>query len=141
MLRLTKTAIGLLTRQYRSVLKKCWLINTGLFALGAAFAPAEAVAEVNPLTSTLDKIRTESLAFLGTTHGNYTLTTTKGSNTNSILIDGVRYYYTPNEGSAAANQKLVNLANTSGGKPTAQLLHTTSITLLRMQRPERKTPT
>ena len=33
MLKLTKTGIGLLTRQYRSVLKKCWLINVG-FILG-----------------------------------------------------------------------------------------------------------
>ena len=32
MLKLTKTGIGLLTRQYRSVLKKCLLINAGLFA-------------------------------------------------------------------------------------------------------------
>ena len=31
MLKLTKTGIGLLTRQYRSVLKKCFLINAGLF--------------------------------------------------------------------------------------------------------------
>lgn len=40
----TRSAIGLLTREYRSVLKKCLLINLGLFALGAAtFAtPAEA---------------------------------------------------------------------------------------------------
>ena len=33
MLKLTKTGIGLLTRQYRSVLKKCWAINVGLFAI------------------------------------------------------------------------------------------------------------
>ena len=39
----SKSAIGLLTAQYRSVLKKCWLINVGLFALGAAVAtPADA---------------------------------------------------------------------------------------------------
>ena len=39
----SKSAIGLLTAQYRSVLKKCWLINVGLFALGAAVAtPANA---------------------------------------------------------------------------------------------------
>ena len=31
MLKLTKTGIGLLTRQYRSVLKKCWLINVGIW--------------------------------------------------------------------------------------------------------------
>ena len=33
MLRLTRTAIGLLTRQYRSVLKKCRLINVGIWNL------------------------------------------------------------------------------------------------------------
>ena len=38
MLKLTKTGIGLLTRQYRSVLKKCWAINVGLFILGAVAA-------------------------------------------------------------------------------------------------------
>ena len=35
MLRLTRTAIGLLTRQYRSVLKKCWAINVGAWLFGA----------------------------------------------------------------------------------------------------------
>ena len=39
----SRTAIGLLTAQYRSVLKKCLLINLGLFALGAVTtAPANA---------------------------------------------------------------------------------------------------
>ena len=45
MLKLTKTGIGLLTRQYRSVLKKCWFINVGLFALSAVFLPRDASAE------------------------------------------------------------------------------------------------
>jgi len=44
MLKLTKTGLGLLTRQYRSVLKKCWMINLGVFALGAAIMPSEAIA-------------------------------------------------------------------------------------------------
>ena len=48
MLRLTRTAIGLLTAQYRSVLRKCWAINVGVFALGAVAAttvlPSEAEA-------------------------------------------------------------------------------------------------
>ena len=30
----TRTAVGLLSAQYCSVLKKCFLINMGLFALG-----------------------------------------------------------------------------------------------------------
>ena len=47
MLKLTKTGIGLLTRQYRSVLKKCWAINVGIFALGAVattILPSDAYA-------------------------------------------------------------------------------------------------
>ena len=36
MLKLTKTGIGLLTKQYRSVLRKCLLLNFGVFALTAA---------------------------------------------------------------------------------------------------------
>ena len=35
MLKYTRSAIGLLTRLYRSVLQKCWLINIGVWALGA----------------------------------------------------------------------------------------------------------
>ena len=45
MLKLTKTGIGLLTRQYRSVFKKCWLINVGLFTLSAVILPKDANAE------------------------------------------------------------------------------------------------
>ena len=41
----SKSAIGLLTREYRSVLKKCLLINLGLFALGAVSAATPAMAE------------------------------------------------------------------------------------------------
>lgn len=52
----TRSAIGLLTRQYRSVLRKCFLINCGLFALGAVSAmsanPAEATVSLP--TPTLD---------------------------------------------------------------------------------------
>ena len=49
----SKSAIGLLTAQYRSVLKKCWMINVGLFALmGATFAtPAEAAGGVEYVTT------------------------------------------------------------------------------------------
>ncbi len=115
LLRLTRTGIGLLTRQYRSVLKKCWLINVGLFTAGVVLVSNEAVAEVSAMESTLDKIRGESLSYLSNPHQTYDLVTTKGDNTNSIIISGTTYYYTPSEGSAAANQKLVNLANTGGG--------------------------
>ena len=44
-MRYTRTAIGLLTRQYRSVLRKCWMINVGLFTLGAAMMPTKAEAD------------------------------------------------------------------------------------------------
>ena len=37
----TRNALGLLSAQYRSVLRKCLLINLGLFALGAGAANAE----------------------------------------------------------------------------------------------------
>lgn len=40
-MRYTRTALGLLNAQYRSVLKKCLMINLGLFALGAGAANAE----------------------------------------------------------------------------------------------------
>ena len=44
MLKLTKTGIGLLTRQYRSVLHKCWMINVGLWqAMGDAVSKAVSV--------------------------------------------------------------------------------------------------
>ena len=38
----SRTAHGLLNAQYRSVLRKCFLINMGLFALGAVATPANA---------------------------------------------------------------------------------------------------
>ena len=45
-MRYTKSALGLLNAQYRSVLKKCLLINLGLFALAAISAtPAHAASE------------------------------------------------------------------------------------------------
>ena len=45
MLKLTKTGIGLLTRQYRSVLKKCLLINLGVFTLGGILTVTNVRAE------------------------------------------------------------------------------------------------
>ena len=39
----TRSALGLLSRQYRSVLKKCFLINIGLFALGATAVQAATI--------------------------------------------------------------------------------------------------
>ena len=52
----SKSALGLLTAQYRSVLKKCWLINVGLFALGAVTTAntanaADVVASIGDFSS------------------------------------------------------------------------------------------
>ena len=51
-MRYSKTALGLLNAQYRSVLRKCMLINLGLFAITAVAAtPANATdLSVNPGT-------------------------------------------------------------------------------------------
>ena len=35
----SRTALGLLSAQYRSVLRKCFLINMGLFAITAIATP------------------------------------------------------------------------------------------------------
>ena len=52
----TRNALGLLNAQYRSVLKKCLLINLGLFALGAGVSTAAAVT----LSPTLDSLKAEA---------------------------------------------------------------------------------
>ena len=52
----TRNALGLLNAQYRSVLKKCLLINLGLFALGASVSTAAAVT----LSPTLDSLKAEA---------------------------------------------------------------------------------
>lgn len=46
MLKYSKSALGLLTNQYRSVLRKCALLNLGLFALAM---PAQAEISKLPL--------------------------------------------------------------------------------------------
>ena len=73
MLKLTKTGIGLLTRQYRSVLHKCWLINVGLFGLIAT-------ATITSPTSAdeIDKIYIDS----------GTIDTVEGSFSNRTTVTG-----------------------------------------------------
>ncbi len=56
-MRYTRTALGLLNAQYRSVLKKCLLINLGLFALGAGVSTANAAVTLSP---TLDSLKAEA---------------------------------------------------------------------------------
>ena len=55
MLKLTRTGIGLLTRQYRSVLKKCFLIDAGLFfALAPTYVWAVDCSALSPSSSAAD---------------------------------------------------------------------------------------
>ena len=56
-MRYTRNALGLLNAQYRSVLKKCLLINLGLFALGAGVSTANAAVTLSP---TLDSLKAEA---------------------------------------------------------------------------------
>ena len=113
MLRLTRTGKGALSRRYKSVLQKCLLINLSVFGLGTALVPANALAEVAALTSTLDKIKSESETYLSGTH-HYTLSTDSSAGTNKIMIGGVTYYYTPQQNDTV----IVNLANTGGAALT-----------------------
>ena len=53
----TRNALGLLNAQYRSVLKKCLLINLGLFALGAGVSTANAAVTLSP---TLDSLKEQA---------------------------------------------------------------------------------
>ncbi|MBP5352982.1 MAG: hypothetical protein J6Y91_04380, partial [Alphaproteobacteria bacterium] len=93
----TRSAIGLLTRQYRSVLRKCFLINCGLFALGAV-----SVADAAAPKPTLDDLQSkteEKISILGTYLGTYALTElgsseTAPAGTTAISFNGKRYYYT-----------------------------------------------
>jgi hypothetical protein len=97
MLKLTKTGIGLLTRQYRSVLKKCFLINAGLFfALApvnaeAAGIPAadEKMALMNNYSSST-KVSWTSYSTTGTEQ--YDVSTHTG--VQKINVDGTDYYFT-----------------------------------------------
>lgn len=53
MIACTPSAIGLLTRQYRSVLKKCFLINMGLFAVSGQVCAATTVSTYDELLGAL----------------------------------------------------------------------------------------
>ncbi|MBO6281203.1 MAG: hypothetical protein J6N49_01590 [Alphaproteobacteria bacterium] len=113
MMTYTRSAIGLLTRQYRSVLRKCFLINCGLFALGAVGAVSVTNANAAVPTPTLNDMNTKAESFTTTSH--YTLTTTQDTNTNFLLLDNgsgtlTQYWYTPAEDTAEKNNILNYLA-------------------------------
>ena len=106
----TRAALGLLNAQYRSVLKKCFLINLGLFALGANVSTADAAVTLSP---TLDGLKTEaqnSKAVKGT----YELNTTSG--TAKVTINKKKYYFTP----SSDKDLLQTLAGTSAGVITSE---------------------
>ena len=89
MLKLTKTGIGLLTRQYRSVLHKCFLINIGLFALGAAsvMAPNEAVA------ATAEEIAAAAAKADSGAYGGNVATVTEGTADDYSIKDSAGNYW------------------------------------------------
>ena len=95
----TRNALGLLNAQYRSVLKKCFLINMGLFALGAGVSTADAAVTLSP---TLDSLKTEAQK----TGKAYPLTELKDGETvpegqAAVKIGGSVYYFKPNAGENA----------------------------------------
>ena len=109
-MRYTRTALGLLNAQYRSVLKKCLLINLGLFALGAGAANADAAVTLSP---TLDSLKTEAQK-TGAVKGTYELNTTSG--TAKVIINQKTYYFTP----SSDKDLLQTLAGTSAGIITSE---------------------
>ena len=84
----SRTALGLLNAQYRSVLRKCFLINMGLFALGAiAATPAKADSTVTTATELVDAVKAADTA------GNTTTTITLGK----AISDGDGLFLTQNK--------------------------------------------
>ena len=101
----TRNALGLLNAQYRSVLKKCLLINLGLFALGAGVSTANATVTLSPTLSSL-KTKAQQTGAVKKTYG---LNTTSG--TVKVTINKKNYYFTP----SSDKDLLQTLAGTSAG--------------------------
>ena len=112
-MRYTKSALGLLNAQYRSVLKKCLLINLGLFALVAGVSTADATVILSP---TLDNLREQAKAKDIRPDASYTLIKL---NSGEILPEGAAkvtinketYYFIP----SSDKDLLQTLAGTSAG--------------------------
>ena len=107
----TRNALGLLNAQYRSVLKKCLLINLGLFALGAGAANADAAVTLSP---TLDGLKEQAKDISSDT--SYALTKlNSGENlpegAAKVTINKETYYFTP----SSDKDLLQTLAGTSAG--------------------------
>ena len=107
----TRNALGLLNAQYRSVLKKCLLINLGLFALGAGVSTADAAVTLSP---TLDSLKEQAKDI--SPDASYTLTKLDSGETlpegaAKVTINKETYYFTP----SSDKDLLQTLAGTSAG--------------------------
>ena len=96
----TRNALGLLNAQYRSVLKKCLLINLGLFALGVGVSTANAAVTLSP---TLDSLKAEAQKKGAVSKGEYILTKLNDGATvpegdAAVRIGKNVYYFSPNDG-------------------------------------------
>ncbi len=93
----TRTAIGLLSNQYKSVLKKCLMINLGMFAyMGTASAETEITAEyLNSVTQFNDRVVWEDA-------------TAAGENTVQIGDKFYKYTYTKPSDYTAASERLTD---------------------------------
>jgi hypothetical protein len=104
MMKLTKTGIGLLTRLYRSVLKKCFLINAGLFF---ALAPSAAEAvDIGSYAYSDATISGQSAGWQDTYHDpNLYYTQTASKN----LLVAAHYITVKNQTISASNTIIQNL--------------------------------
>ena len=126
-MRYTRTALGLLNAQYRSVLKKCFMINMGLFALGASVGTANAAITLAP---TLDTIKTAAEQDGAISSEAYELTKLASGETLPEGVAAVRigsdvYYFSPKDNQDA---KLLSIL---AGTPVAtvnDISNPTSIT-------------
>ena len=115
-MRYTRNALGLLNAQYRSVLKKCLLVNLGLFALGASISTADAAVTLSP---TLDSLK-EQAKDISTTES-HDLTKLNSGETLpedavKVTINKETYYFTP----SSDKDLLQTLAGTSAGIITSE---------------------
>ena len=120
----TRNALGLLNAQYRSVLKKCLLINLGLFALGASISTANAAVTLSP---TLDSLKAEAQKAGAVSSEAYTLTKLNSGakvpeGQAAVRIGKNVYYFGPKDGKfGPKDAKLLSiLAGTSAGIITSE---------------------
>ena len=113
----TRNALGLLNAQYRSVLKKCLLINLGLFALGAGVSTANAAVTLSP---TLSSLKEQAQKKGAVSSEAYTLTKLNDGDAvpegqAAVRIGKNVYYFSPNTGEDA---KLLSIL---AGTPVASV--------------------